>query len=268
MSGDILVAMTDASPDRANYSGWDWIAFAVPIALIVLFFLIYLISPSAYLTYILEKHNREKQAVEILTWTSALAGALILFTCAALQWRISAKALGGSILPGGPFFILLVGLASFFFAGEELSWGQTWFHWKTPSQMQGISRETNLHNGVFGHLVRLAGNLFVIGMFIVLPIVWKLRQKLPFKLPEDWRPGIAEWPVGSCILLGLLVAVPKGVFMSTHNAASEAASPFYVNYLEEILEQKEMLFAIAMFIYGLYRIRAIRAQRAASNTGR
>lgn len=46
--------------------------------------------------------------------------------------------------------ILFLGLAiaSFFVAGEELSWGQWIFHWGTPDMLTEINRqqETNLHN--------------------------------------------------------------------------------------------------------------------------
>jgi hypothetical protein len=249
-------------PDRSANRPIDFIAAFIPLGLIVGFFLIYLASPTAYLTYIISFKDREKQAVELITWSSALVAALILFTCAARQWLISSKAPGGSLLPGGAVFIFLVGLASFFFFGEEISWGQTWFKWTTPTEMQKVSRETNLHNGYLGHAVRLAGNLFVVGMFIVLPIVWKLRHKLPIKLPADWKPGIAEWPAGVCVILGFLIALPKTLYMATHTKEQCEASTFYMQYLEELFEQKEMLFAVAMLIFALYRIAAIRRQAA------
>ena len=45
-------------------------------------------------------------------------------------------------------WILSWSLACIYFAGEEASWGQWYFNWKTPDFMAGINDqgETNLHN--------------------------------------------------------------------------------------------------------------------------
>ena len=46
------------------------------------------------------------------------------------------------------FWCLLLFLGSLYFAGEEASWGQTYFHWRTPEEWAELNkqRETNLHN--------------------------------------------------------------------------------------------------------------------------
>src|SRR3990172_6826054 len=53
-------------------------------------------------------------------------------------------------LPAGwlTAWIALVCLASLYFAGEELSWGQQVFQWQTPETWKEINdqQETNLHN--------------------------------------------------------------------------------------------------------------------------
>ena len=246
---------------RLTSRRFDVLAFAVPLGITVAFFLIYLVSPHTYLTYILEAVNREKQAVEILTWTAALAAAVLLFPTA-VRLQLQTRHAGGSPLPGAVLFIGLVALAAFFFAGEELSWGQTWFHWRTPSELKTVSRETNLHNGRLGGLVHTGGNLFMLVMFVGLPIVWRFRDRL--RLPLDWRAGIAEWPVAATAILADLVRVPKQIFAATHTSVQMHASPFYMQYLEEIDEQKEMLIAFAMLIYALYRLQAVRAERGAA----
>jgi len=53
-------------------------------------------------------------------------------------------------LPAGKLVIWygLMGVASLFFVGEEVSWGQHWFGWETPDGVAALNdqEETNLHN--------------------------------------------------------------------------------------------------------------------------
>ncbi len=53
-------------------------------------------------------------------------------------------------LPAGILAIWygLMGVASLYFAGEEISWGQHWFGWETPDGIAALNdqEETNLHN--------------------------------------------------------------------------------------------------------------------------
>ncbi len=52
-------------------------------------------------------------------------------------------------LPSGiGWVMLLLALASFYFAGEEISWGQHYFGWDTPELFGNLNRqnETNIHN--------------------------------------------------------------------------------------------------------------------------
>ncbi len=47
------------------------------------------------------------------------------------------------------FAVTLIGaLGSLYIAGEEMSWGQHFFHWNTPEYWAEVNRqqETNLHN--------------------------------------------------------------------------------------------------------------------------
>jgi hypothetical protein len=51
--------------------------------------------------------------------------------------------------------VLLAAVACLYIAGEEVSWGQTFFHWKTPESWAAINvqEETNLHNlGAFDNV--------------------------------------------------------------------------------------------------------------------
>jgi hypothetical protein len=250
-------------PVRRAVRPVDLLAAAIPPAIVLLFLAIFLLSPSTYLTYILEHKNRELQAVEIITFTSAFGAAFILFGCAMAEWwRVRRE--GGSFIPGGALLIGVVGLAALFLGGEEISWGQTFFKWQTPDSMSNLSRETNLHNGHLGLSVHSLGNLFIVAAFIVLPLAWSLRHYSPIKLPADWRAGVAEWPVALCTLLAMAMRAPKQLRMNGSSEAVRMSSPFFRDYLDEISEQKEMLIAIAMLIYAIYRIAAVRRERAAT----
>ena len=253
--------MESVGPSEPRSKALQAFAFAFPPALVLLFFAIYLISPRLYLKYILEFHDRESQAVEILTVAFAAIGAAILIPLGLHLWARTARTPGRSKFPGGASLIVVVGLAAFFFAGEELSWGQSIFHWKTPADVKEISRETNLHNGKLGVSVHALGNLFIIASLVALPIAWRWRRKL--RLPADWGPAIAEWPVATCVVLAVAMRFPKQVWMETHTDAQLHASRFYEQYLEEISEQKEMLIALALAMYAFYRIRAARRERRA-----
>ena len=258
--------MSIDSPGRNRFGLADVLAFAVPVALVVGFLIVYLVAPATYLKYVLSFSGRETEVVEILTWTSALVAGLILIPLGVALWIATIRR-AGTWLPGGAMLVLMAGLAAFFLGGEEVSWGQTWFHWKTPAEMRGLSRETNLHNGRLGRLVHHCGNVFLIGLFLVGPVLWRFRERLPFRIPHDWRPAVAEWPVFTTIGLAFLLRLPKLYFTNAYSPADITAmtrsATFYGQYLEEINEQKEMLVAIGLLIYALYRIRVVTRTRAA-----
>lgn len=55
-------------------------------------------------------------------------------------------------------WVALLTLGALYFAGEECSWGQNYFHWPTPAGWSTVNdqKETNLHNtnGLFDNLPR------------------------------------------------------------------------------------------------------------------
>lgn len=86
------------------------------------------------------------------------------------------------------FWFIGLGLVSLFLAGEEASWGQHLFHWKTPETLvsENAQGETNFHNG-FGLIGFLARTLpllglvsFIAGISVIIPI-FKFLFKENFK---------------------------------------------------------------------------------------
>ena len=147
-------------------------------------------------------------------------------------------------------------MATFFFAGEEASWGQTYLGFQTPETYEKASgnSETNLHNTSLN--IQGLGSIFLAVMFFGLPIAWVYRVKL--NLPAGWAPAIAEGPVIFCLALGFGWKLFKDVYRRCCLTGPDGSDRFYIEFVEQINEQKEMLVGVALLIYGLYRLRAVR----------
>ena len=91
----------------------------------------------------------------------------------------------------------------------------------------------------------------------MLPAIWH-RGKL--KLPANWKPAIADGPVivavATAYLLKLLVKDFGSKLADPNKTTHEPV--FYWQYMEQINEQKEMLVAVGLLMYALYRIKALR----------
>lgn len=89
--------------------------------------------------------------------------------------------------------VALIGaLACFYIAGEEMSWGQHFFHWNTPEYWAEVNRqnETNLHNtyAIFEKTPRLFLEIGVLVGGLLLPIAaaftpWVRANRFSLFLP-------------------------------------------------------------------------------------
>lgn len=231
----------------------------IPALICILLLATYLISPSFYLQRILEEHSRESGVVEIVTWVSALLGALLLL-CAAWKLHIPRAKLHHQT---AALFILTVGLAAFFLGGEEVSWGQTWFGWGTPESYDSV--ETNIHNNQvlkrMGINVNSLGSLFLIIVFILLPIVSKKwKQKPAFAKPmERVMPGALAI---SFVVTGFIWKEIKSLYRAFTTDAQQDASVFYMQFLEQINEQKEMFMALGLLAFGIQIVKSAQTNHA------
>ena len=256
---DTTLNSNDATATDRNGRGTvDLIAAAIPLLFGAALYVTYCISPSFYLEYVLQGSTREHQAVELITFACTAVGTVLLLAAARRLWKDGKGGGDGGLLERrGAFAIVgIVALATFFFAGEEISWGQSYLQWETPQVMDGLGPETNLHN-LHGLPISVnsLGSLFLIVVFVVLPIAWQKRRA--FGIPDSWRPAIAEWPVVFAMVFAFGVKLYKSLYRLL--VADAKAQPFYIEYVEQINEQKEMLVAVALLIYAVYRVRATRA---------
>jgi hypothetical protein len=232
------------APDDNRLRDWGLALFPACLALGI--FAIYLISPEFYLRYILERDLREFQAVELSSFGIALIAAGVLATAAWRVWRVSP--------PGRPeaaLFVAGVAAAAFFFAGEEVNWGQILMHWGTAESSRPIEGQVNLHNTDIP--IQSMGSKFLILVFFITPAVWPLLRSA-LKLPKHWALAVPRWPVVAAVATSFCLRPIK-----LHYLETRGETVFYLQFLEQINEVQELLIAVGFLIYGLDRLAAARA---------
>lgn len=144
-------------------------------------------------------------------------------------------------------WIALVSLAALVFLGEEISWGQHYFHWETPELWSGVNyqNETNLHNlnKLVNHLPRFLFSVMTFVGGIVAPIIIRAKRiSLNPAAPYYWL-----WPTIVCTpacIMALTIGIPDKI-------AYELDLELW-GFLEiDPNELKECFLAIFMFLYTL-----------------
>lgn len=106
-------------------------------------------------------------------------------------------------------WLLLTTVACIYFAGEEISWGQQFFHWQTPDAISRINdqNETNLHNmsSWLDQKPRLLLALGILWGGIVLPL-WRRKGGINYNR-QDWRYWF--WPDYVCMPVALLAFIVR-----------------------------------------------------------
>jgi len=142
-------------------------------------------------------------------------------------------------------WLLITTLGCFYFAGEELSWGQQLFQWHTPAEIAALNdqNETNLHNmsSWFDQKPRLLLELWVLIGGIVVPL-----RRVAGKAPnyasgsfQDWF-----WPGVECLptaLLAIAIKLPERY----KKLMGIESLPFEIRWSEP----QEYYFALFLLIY-------------------
>jgi hypothetical protein len=229
------------------------LAYAWPFIVILALIFSYRISPHFFVSYIFQIEQREFQFVEILTFVaSSMAGGLLLLS----TWKFWN---GGNYWSAS--LIGLIAIAALFFAGEEISWGQSYIQWSTPTWWQEhFSGETNLHNSRLP--VHQLAALFMFSIFFALPLAWKFRDDV--KLPLALGPAIPEGPVISALSVAIIFREIKGLYREfsplwyreVEIPWVELHDQFYQEFLWGMNEYREMLVALSLLLYAGYRMTA------------
>ena len=174
---------------------WQWLWFPPLLLLIIL--PIRIISPEFYSAHI----DGELGLIELATPVLSLIGFVIGIATVRLAWHRVDKP--------ERIWYLLVTLGCFYFAGEELSWGQHFFGWGTPEYLEQINdqEETNIHNisSWFDQKPRLLLELWVLIGGVVMVLV---------KGGKTVGTYAWFWPTLECFptaLLAILVRLPERI---------------------------------------------------------
>jgi hypothetical protein len=151
------------------------------------------------------------------------------------------------VLPGIGLRLWIAGLTvgCFYFAGEELSWGQHLIGWQTPEAIASINdqQETNLHNmsSWLDQKPRLLLELWVLVGGVGYGGVRLLsRRRVDPESVQDWF-----WPtreVTLCAVLAIVVRIPERWSKWT----DEPLPPWLSIRLSEL---QELFFATVLLIY-------------------
>lgn len=141
------------------------------------------------------------------------------------------------------FALFVVGLV--FLAGEESSWGQSWFRWATPEDYAALNMqgETNLHNlsKWSEQLPKLALVLAALFGGVVWPILAHVRKTGPYL--RGWFgwvwPGSLVWPAAA---LTILMRVLERLMVATN--LEDLSRPVYLA-MRESIELYGVLFVLA-----------------------
>lgn len=220
---------------------WLWLWFPPLLLLIIL--PIRIISPEYYSAHI----DGELGLIELATPVIAIIGFVVGIATVRLAWTLVGKQ--------EKIWYLLVTLGCFYFAGEELSWGQHLFGWGTPEYLEQINdqEETNIHNisSWFDQKPRLLLELWVLIGGVIMIVA---------KRGNSHGAHAWFWPTVECFptaLLAILVRLPERI-----------KSLFDLQQLPLELrfsEPQEYYFALFMLLYLAVAGQRLKQKRTTNN---
>ncbi len=217
---------------------------ALPVGLSVLLPLGMVLYPCAtQIPLVNWEHGLDREHGFIENLTALLLLAACLFFVQA--WRGRRDAWQGA-------WLVLWAIGSFFFLGEEISWGQHYLGWETPDWLKGMNRqaETNLHNlrgslGFFlnrGCSAALSLAVLILGLGSLGVAWWRCLW------PEARVHPIWLWPPASCALTALLSAAVRLPRLISGEDSALDLPPLYGVAMGEL---KEGLQALFILLYAL-----------------
>lgn len=229
-------------------------AYVAVLLLAIVPNLIYAVAPEFYLRVILNQQMREYQMIEMITFGAGVVGGVLLWIGTVKLWKRRPGPdygpAGKRGLPDRWGAVLLVAASAaaiWFLAGEEVDWGQTFAHWGVPELEKDRDIILNLHNTTDIVSMQVLGSWFVNIVLLAVPIMWCFRRKL--NLPRAWWPAIPAGPSVLALILGTMASRIKDFYVWL--TPDYATRQIYLDYIEQVNEQKEMLFAVGFLIMGI-----------------
>lgn len=213
---------------------WCWLF--LPVAFPVFQLLFAHFDTERYLRWMEGEQGFVEQASAVFAFVAAAVGISLLRQRRRLPSRWLAV------------WLLFGTLACVYDGGEEISWGQQWFHWNTPEGWSKINRqhETNLHN-TSSWLNQKPEMVLQIGVFVggfVYPLTTGRRRRLQgIERIDDWRYW--WWPTA--------VMVPTAVISLSIELLNKKVNLFHMLghpfNLTRYSETAEMYYAYFMLLY-------------------
>lgn len=141
------------------------------------------------------------------------------------------------------WWILMWTLACVYFAGEEISWGQHLFGWRTPEVLQALNRqhETNLHNvsSWFDRKPRAVVEIWILFAGLAVPL-WR---RLSGRAADASRAAYWLWPT-----MAVVPSAALFLLFRAHKWYAEASGRQIVVWLSES-EVREYYVAVFLSVY-------------------
>lgn len=227
-----------------------WLRLWFPPLLVLIVLPAKYFSPHFYHDWVDGEQGLIELATPLAAMVGAVAGAILLKRVLAARDLLLAA------------WVATVMLACVYFAGEEVSWGQQLFHWKTPEEIDRLNdqHETNLHNmsSWFDQKPRALLELWVVIGGIWIPV-------------REWKRGSPYvkgglfywfWPTMDCLptaLLAELIRAPQRY----KQLAGIKVLPLEIRWSEP----QEYYFALflALYLLSLY-VRTVRQASPAASS--
>jgi hypothetical protein len=225
--------------------GWNEAWWWIGIPILITFFVVaaYQFDAEFYDSWVIPEGYG---ILEMSHFLMPMAGFIIALRLLALPF-VRARPLTFAVTLLGAFSCLYI-------AGEEMSWGQHFFHWNTPEYWAEVNRqeETNLHNtyAVFEKTPRaiLQAGIFVGGLLVPLAAWFDARvraNRLSLFLPADALVpaaiGVLAWKLADIL-------------------AAQRVIPEIIGRPSETVETYLYFFILAYLIVFARRIHALEAE--------
>ena len=204
---------------------WLWLYF--PFVMLVALILAYIIAPNIF--FIMIAKDSAKLSLAIVEHGTVL---VLLPGILAGLWLLIKR---NNVLPNYWIKLWFFGWVSacIYFAGEEASWGQWFFHWNSPEWFiaHNEQQETNLHNlsSWLNQKPRALVELWVVIAGCIIPLYYLITgQQIKY---SDWRYWCYTTkvclPTGLCFLL-IRIAKSIDIRVAQDFALSSELREYYI----------------------------------------
>lgn len=244
------------SRDREKDIG-PWLWLGLPVVLTAMCWLTPLLGHARWKGLMMG----ESGFLEIATVVALVAA---MFVCGLLLARRRG-------LPRGTVWVvLLMGLASLFYAGEEASWGQHWLGYGTPEAVRGMNgqAEFNLHNlnggyhTLFNRLPRRLAEYSVALGGVLLPLLLIRWRRRPEAKRSVWHWVVPTLPLVAASLMATCAPGPKKIVEALLPHLREN-SYVQMAFLQSREDFKELALALVMLLYVVSLLSRVGRSRAA-----